>query len=164
MSNFDAFFCLIALTHQLFGKMQTRKIVNWKKIYILNSDNLNLRTLSSCDLIDLKLNIVWNRFRIIVNQLFWSELSHRTNLSRRYQTNSDNKFDSEFKFDQKWIKFNQKWSHSIKNGLVEFNQKCPNQSKIQSFSTIFDQVWYIFDQIWFNDQHKDNHFQSFNRI
>ena len=50
-------------------------------------------------------------------------------------------------------------NYLIKNGwiqskMVEFNQKCQNQSKIQLFSTIFD-------QIWLNNQHKDYHFWSF---
>ena len=30
-------------------------------------------------------------------------------LLRRYDTNSDTKFDSEFEFDQKYIEFDQKW-------------------------------------------------------
>ena len=47
--------------------------------------------------------------------------------------------------------------------MVEFNWKCQNQSNIQSFLTIYDQIQYIFYQIGLNNQHKDDNFWSVNQ-
>ena len=49
-----------------------------------------------------------------------SKLIHRTYSSQQYDTNSDNKFDSEFKFNQKNNEFGRKFSNSIQN--VKINQ------------------------------------------
>ena len=41
-------------------------------------------------------------------------------LLRRYDTNSDTKYDSEFEFDQKYNKFDQKWLKST-GFFITFN-------------------------------------------
>ena len=60
------------------------------------------------------------RFKSSFNQLFWFELSRLIYSSQQYDKNSEKKFDSELKFDQKNIEINRKLSSSIKN--VKINQ------------------------------------------